>query len=171
MSNELAEKIKASVRLKGVMEFYGIRFNSRGFAKCPFHTEKTASLSIKNERYKCFGCGAYGSVIDFVMEYHGLTFPQALFKIDTDFHLGLAGRRQTHREHIQQSEMRRIADAKTKFEEDIHMQYLSLCDVHAVLFRREISGENWLDEMVNKLDRILDDFTGEEARAWKMIMT
>lgn len=171
MSNNLAEKIKESVKLRDVMEFYGVKFNSRGFAKCPFHTEKTASLSIKNERYKCFGCGAYGSVIDFVMEYHGLKFMQAVVKIDTDFQLGLTGHRQTYRESIQRGENRRIEDAKRKFEEDIRLQYLSLCDVHAILFRRLIAGEDWLSEIVNKLDMILDDFTGEEARAWKMIMT
>ena len=61
--NEMARKITESLRLRDVMEFYGVQFNSRGFARCPFHAEKTASLSIKNEHYKCFGCGAYGSVI------------------------------------------------------------------------------------------------------------
>lgn len=171
MSNELTEKIKSAVKLRDVMEFYGVKFNSRGFARCPFHAEKTASLSIKNERYKCFGCGAYGSVIDFVMEYHGLKFMQALVKIDADFHLGLTGRRRTYRECVQQGEDRRIAEAKTRLDKDIHLQYLSLCDVHAALFRREISGEGWLSEIVIRLDGILNDFTGEEARAWKMIMT
>ncbi len=171
MSNELAEKIKSAVKLRDVMEFYGVKFNSRGFARCPFHAEKTASLSIKNERYKCFGCGAYGSVIDFVMEYHDLKFMQALVKIDADFHLGFTGYRQTYRERVQQGENRQIAEAKARFDEDVHLQYLSLCDVHAVLFRREISGEGWLSEIVIRLDGILNDFTGEEARAWKMIMT
>ena len=68
MSNELAKQITGALKLRDVMEFYGVQFNSRGFAKCPFHSEKTASLSIKNEHYKCFGCGAYGGIIDFVME-------------------------------------------------------------------------------------------------------
>lgn len=59
MTNNLAREISGRLKLREVMEFYGIQFNGRGFAKCPFHTEKTASLSIKNEHYKCFGCGAY----------------------------------------------------------------------------------------------------------------
>lgn len=171
MSNNLAEQIKASVRLRDVMEFYGIKFNARGFAKCPFHNERTASLSIKNERYKCFGCGAYGSVIDFVMEYHGIKFMPALVKIDTDFSLGLIGHKATYRERIWQSENRRLAEAKRRFEESIDMDYLTLCDVHAALYRRRVRGEEWLDEIIRKLDLILDDYTGEEARAWEAILT
>ena len=42
-----------------------------------------------NGGYHCFGCGAHGSVIDFVMQYFGLNFQDAISKINTDFSLGL----------------------------------------------------------------------------------
>jgi DNA primase len=47
---------------------------------CPFHGEKTASFMVNASRrmYHCFGCGAGGSVIDFVMAYERVDFPQAL---------------------------------------------------------------------------------------------
>jgi len=42
---------------------------------CPFHDEKTPSFTIfPNNRFKCFGCGAYGSSIDFVMKRDNLDF-------------------------------------------------------------------------------------------------
>ncbi len=47
---------------------------------CPFHNEKTPSFSVNAERgfFHCFGCGAGGTVFDFVMRLEGLTFPEAV---------------------------------------------------------------------------------------------
>lgn len=45
---------------------------------CQFHFEKTPSLFIyKNNSYHCFGCGAHGNAIDFVMNKFSYTFKQA----------------------------------------------------------------------------------------------
>ena len=47
---------------------------------CPFHHEKTASFSVSDEReyYHCFGCGAHGSVFDFVQKTQSVTFLEAV---------------------------------------------------------------------------------------------
>ncbi|MFW5833930.1 MAG: DNA primase [Pseudomonadota bacterium] len=47
---------------------------------CPFHKEKTPSFTVTEARgtYHCFGCGAHGNGIDFLMEIEGLAFPEAL---------------------------------------------------------------------------------------------
>lgn|GEM_PF-115261 len=49
-------------------------------ARCPFHDEKSASFSVSPTKqfYYCFGCGASGSAIGFVMEYAGMSFPEAV---------------------------------------------------------------------------------------------
>ena len=49
-------------------------------ACCPFHNEKTPSFSVSPSKqfYHCFGCGAHGSAISFVMEHQGLNFPEAV---------------------------------------------------------------------------------------------
>lgn len=49
-------------------------------ALCPFHGEKTPSFTINDEKafYHCFGCGAHGDVINFVKEYEGLSWQQAV---------------------------------------------------------------------------------------------
>src|SRR3990167_8710150 len=39
----------------------------RGMAKCPFHNDKTPSLDIRKNFYYCYGCGAHGNVINYVM--------------------------------------------------------------------------------------------------------
>lgn len=50
------------------------------FACCPFHTEKSASFSVSQNKqfYYCFGCGAHGNAIDFLMQYDRLEFPEAV---------------------------------------------------------------------------------------------
>lgn len=172
MTTELAREISERLNLREVMEFYGVQFNGRGFAKCPFHEEKTPSLSIKNEHYKCFGCGAYGGVIDFIMNYHSIKFRQALVKLDTDFSLGLIrNHKPTLREQRNAAENKRINDAKAIWEAGIHRDYLSLCEVHSILYRRFINGEEWLENIVTRIDILLDDFTGEEARLWEIAIT
>lgn len=47
---------------------------------CPFHQEKSPSFSVSETKqfYHCFGCGAHGSAISFLMEYAGLTFVDAI---------------------------------------------------------------------------------------------
>jgi DNA primase len=47
---------------------------------CPFHNEKTPSFTVNDQKgfYHCFGCGSHGSVIDFVMETEGMTFPETI---------------------------------------------------------------------------------------------
>ncbi|HNV44830.1 MAG TPA: DNA primase [Candidatus Woesebacteria bacterium] len=49
-------------------------------ARCPFHSEKTPSFFVHPEmqRYRCFGCGATGDVLDFLQNYDGMTFYEAL---------------------------------------------------------------------------------------------
>lgn len=47
---------------------------------CPFHNERTPSFSVSPSKgiYKCFGCGAAGSSVKFIMEHEKMTYPEAL---------------------------------------------------------------------------------------------
>jgi len=49
-------------------------------ACCPFHNEKSPSFTVSPSKqfYHCFGCGAHGTAIGFVMEYQGLSFVEAI---------------------------------------------------------------------------------------------
>ena len=49
-------------------------------ACCPFHAEKTPSFSVspRKQFYHCFGCGAHGNAIGFLMAYERLEFPDAV---------------------------------------------------------------------------------------------
>ena len=69
---DIVEIIGAHVRLKRAgRNFVGL---------CPFHNEKTPSFSVNPERgfFHCFGCGAGGTVFNFIMRTEGLNFPEAI---------------------------------------------------------------------------------------------
>jgi len=50
------------------------------FACCPFHSEKSASFSVSQSKqfYHCFGCGAHGNAIDFLMQFDRMEFPETV---------------------------------------------------------------------------------------------
>lgn len=73
--NDIVEVIGSYFPLK--------RAGSRYVALCPFHSERTPSFGVNPQRqiFHCFGCGAGGDVIRFVMQYENLPFPDAAKKL------------------------------------------------------------------------------------------
>ncbi|MDB2705216.1 DNA primase [Pseudomonadota bacterium] len=52
-------------------------------ACCPFHNEKTPSFTVSADKqfYHCFGCGAHGTAIGFLMEYEQMSFPESIHEL------------------------------------------------------------------------------------------
>ena len=80
--DELVEEIRMRNDIVGVISGY-VRLQKKGsnyFGLCPFHNEKSPSFSVSpiKQMYYCFGCGAGGNVITFIMEYENFTFSEAL---------------------------------------------------------------------------------------------
>jgi DNA primase len=76
------QELLARVDIVDVVERY-VKLKKAGanyVACCPFHSEKTPSFSVSPSKqfYHCFGCGAHGSAISFVMQYTGMGFPDAV---------------------------------------------------------------------------------------------
>jgi len=69
-----------------IVEIIGARVDLRSAGRgehkalCPFHDEKTPSFTVSADKqfYHCFGCGAHGTAVGFVMAYDGLEFPAAI---------------------------------------------------------------------------------------------
>lgn len=84
---------------------------------CPFHKEKTASFHVSDTKgtFKCFGCGEWGDIYDWLMKTKGLTFQEAVEELSRDVVTGAAGfQYQTHesiKADTSEDEKRRIAHA------------------------------------------------------------
>ena len=90
--------MKNLIDIRDVVDLYGVQADVKGAALCPFHTEKTPSFQIykDTQSFYCFGCGAGGSAIDFVMRMFNLSNLEAARKLGADFNLNLSGRPPTN---------------------------------------------------------------------------
>ena len=91
---DIIDVVSARTRLKKAGKNYS--------ACCPFHNEKTPSFTVSPDKqfYYCFGCGATGSALKFVMEFDGLEFPDAVEKLAGDLNIEVPreGNQQQNRE-------------------------------------------------------------------------
>ncbi len=83
-------EIKTRVTPAEAARHYGYEPSRSGFVSCPFHSgDRTPSLKLYSDGWTCFGCGAGGSVIDFVGKLFDLAPLDAVRKLNADFSLGL----------------------------------------------------------------------------------
>lgn len=82
ISRNFIDELVARVDIVDLIDSYiKLRKAGRNFtACCPFHQEKTPSFSVSPEKqfYYCFGCGAHGTAISFLMEYARLGYVEAI---------------------------------------------------------------------------------------------
>ena len=78
--------------------------------KCPFHNEKTASFTVSREKqlYHCFGCGAGGNVITFIMEMENLPFVEALKFLATRVNMVLPEKQNQQEDHQAYEKKKRL---------------------------------------------------------------
>jgi DNA primase len=90
-------RLKASVDLPALVRSRGIALKPAGkdlMGLCPFHPEKSASFSVtpSTNLWHCFGCGAGGDALEFIMQYDKLDFPEAFRRLSGMPHNGSASR-------------------------------------------------------------------------------
>lgn len=106
--------VKDNVTAKQVAMQYGLQINRSGLTRCPFHSDKTASMKI-DKRYYCFGCGETGDAIDLVAKYFGLVPKEAAMKIASDFGLNFdATNRAPPKRVVPQKSKEQILDEEHK---------------------------------------------------------
>jgi DNA primase len=82
---EFIEELRSRLSIAGVVG-RRVRLQRRGrehTGLCPFHNEKTPSFTVSEDKgfFHCFGCGAHGDVVGFVMRSEGLPFPEAVERL------------------------------------------------------------------------------------------
>ena len=120
-------------------------------ARCPFHEEKTPSFSVNPDKqfYYCFGCGAGGNAIGFLMEYERLDFPLAIESLAT-----VAGL-EVPRERIENPE-------KVSRRKDLH----SLMEQAAQYYQRQLKQH---DNSIRAREYLINrGLSGEIAKAFQI---
>jgi DNA primase len=84
-SPQFLDEIRARLTLSDVVS-RRVKLQLRGrehTGLCPFHNEKSPSFTVSNDKsfYHCFGCGAHGDVIGYLMQAEGVSFPEAVERL------------------------------------------------------------------------------------------
>jgi DNA primase len=152
-------------------------------ACCPFHNEKTPSFTVSPTKqfYHCFGCGAHGTAIGFLMEYQGLGFVEAVKELaasvgmqapEERFNKGAAQSGAQFGRLRQLSE--RMAQARAFYREELKKSETAI----AYLKKRGLSGEvaarfgiGYAPEGWQSLRSLFpDDYDGAEMLATGLVL-
>lgn len=154
-----AEKIKSLITMRDIFQKYGFEVDRNGFLCCPFHAEKTASLKAYKDdtRWHCFGCGAGGDVITFVMMLYHINFAGAIMRINSDFALGLTSERPDSRT------IAKIAREKAKKQREL--------DAYRAEYNKKILEYRrlWHAKLFSKPKYIGDDVKEEYVQACRKL--
>jgi DNA primase len=90
-----------------IADFLPLKKRGANFlGNCPFHDEKTDSFTVSKQKgiYKCFGCGAAGNAVKFVMEYSQMNYPEALKYLAEKYKIEVEETEQTSEEKEKRAE-------------------------------------------------------------------
>jgi len=150
INREVIEEVRASANIVDVVSSY-VALRRRGknyLGHCPFHSEKEPSFTVSNEKqiFHCFGCGASGSVFDFVMRTRNLTFAEAVRELASRFGIPLPQEKET----AQAKKIREVAEQLRRIN-SLAASYFSqsLLDKHSGRMAREyLRGRGMSDETI-----------------------
>ncbi len=157
MKNDIVEVISGYVRMQ--------RKGSSYFGLCPFHNEKSPSFSVSpgKQMYYCFGCGAGGNVITFLMEYENATFQEAV-KMLAD-RAGVALPEVEYSEEMRRREGRRAKLLEVNKEAARYYYYLLRSERGRIGYRY-LSGRSLSDETMKKFGLGYADGAGSDLTAY-----
>jgi len=131
------------------------------WARCPFHADKTPSLSIDLGKclWHCFSCGAGGSAIDLVMALYGLSYKEACGKIEEDFRVQ-QGWIPTRRVSVKSQETL----ISERIQQVFDWVFEARRALHAELKRRGDDVSEIIIRDIGRLEIIEDELVGEPDR-------
>ncbi len=108
ISRETIDKIIDAARIEEVVGDF-VTLKRRGanlLGLCPFHSEKTPSFTVSPAKgiYKCFGCGAAGNSVNFIMQHESLSYPEGLKYLAKKYAIPVEEKEVTPEEKAQQTE-------------------------------------------------------------------
>ena len=164
---ELIEEVRTKNDIVDVISGY-VRIQKKGsnyFGLCPFHNEKSPSFSVSQPKqiFYCFGCGAGGNVITFLMEYENATFQEAV-KILAD-RAGINLPEMEYNEESRQKESRRARLLEIN-KEAARYYYYMLRDSRGRTGYQYLSGRSLTDETMKKFGLGFADGSSSDLTAY-----
>ena len=115
---DVFREVRERVSAQDAARHYGLTFDRRGWALCPFHNDKHPSMSFRNGRFRCWVCDVGGDSIDFTARLLGLDAMGAVERLNADFCLALPLHRKPTRAEARAARRRmEVAEAHRAFEE------------------------------------------------------
>ena len=110
--------VRERVTAEDAARHFGVTFDRRGWALCPFHHDRHPSMSFKNGRFRCWVCNVGGDSIDLTSRLLGLDAMGAVRRLNEDFRLALPLDRQPTQVEAKAARRRlEVAEAHRAFEE------------------------------------------------------
>ena len=149
ISQEIIDKVKDAANIVDVIKDY-VTLTKKGanyFGKCPFHHEKTASMSVSQAKgmFKCFSCGKGGDVIHFIQEVEAVSYPEAIRIVAKRYNIEIPTEELT-REDMERVKQRESAFNVLEYAQNIYRKNLTVNSAaQSYLGGRQIS-EDILDK-------------------------
>lgn len=187
---EAADFLKNNLTALDVARMYGMepKPGAGSAIVCPFHGDHDASLHLYpgNRGWHCFGCGAGGTIIDFVMRMDGMAFSTAVHHLDE-----MAGTRlldvrkvdlDASRQHAKVASFNAVRDCIVKAWNEVEKLAYDkaadlMRDLHALedMPRENRDGKTWdainaIEEQMREIDELIADChcNRREVQAWRM---
>lgn len=148
---ELVEEVRQRNDIVDVVGSY-VKIQKKGssyFGLCPFHSEKSPSFSVSGNKqmYYCFGCGAGGNVISFIMNYENYSFQEAVKFLADKAGIKLPEGESSPEEKARESRRMQLLEINR---EAAKYFYYQLRSKNGEVGYRYLSGRELTDETINK---------------------
>jgi DNA primase len=132
---------------------------------CPFHAEKTPSFMVNPARqsFHCFGCGEGGDVLNFMMKYYNLTFPESLKQLAQRYHITLPEKQFTSEDRGKAEKRQKLFDANERAAKMYHEFLLNHSDGS--------QARKYLDERGIPEEKIKEFHLGYAPDSWDFLST
>ena len=133
------------------------------WARCPFHSEKTSSFSVSENKqfFHCFGCSAHGNSIGFIMDHANKTYPEAIESIANTIGLEIPRDKEASKRY---AERKNIQDLLYETKKTYSSQLKNSTAAISYLKERNITGETAkifdLGYAENNFQMLINKFSG-----------
>mgnify|MGYP004505605715 CR=1 FL=1 len=156
------QEVKERADIIKVAEYYGLKLDRAYKCVCPFHKEKTASLSVSPSKqiWKCFGCGAGGDAINLLEKLLNINAYESAKRINEILNLGIDFGRKSSNIEITKYEQKQ--KAKEQFKKWEERTFKILCQ-----YLHSLQGIKKYQEQ-DKIEYYIDFFINgtEEDKLW-----